>query len=142
VRKSQLRGLTAGALFSVSVIVIPLATAGSAAASTSIPASPQTCSAGEPKLDYGWAEVVQGVQSSTVWSDVCGFAIWDWDASGGGGINLIIKVRMPTTPTYRIWLHNSAGDAWCAYSEDSDISVPAAFDTPVNVQVSGNSSPC
>lgn len=143
-RKSQLRGLAASTLFLASVIGIPLATAGpAAAAGGSIPAVSPTCSAGQPKLDYEWYERVNGGGvSDKVWSNVCGTGTWTWLKAVAGGGNYLAEIRMPTTPYHRVWLHLSGHTPLCLYSRNTDISVPATYDSPDDVQVAANTSPC
>jgi hypothetical protein len=121
-----------------SIVGLTFVPAGPAeAVNGTIPALPVTCSPGQPKLDYNGAGY---------WSNVCGFGEWNWD-SHGGTIPLV-EIRMPTTPYHRVWLHGTDGEAYCLYSQDTDVTPPNGggvsynWTFPANVQVSNNTAPC
>ena len=128
-------------------IALPITTAGPAAAVTTIPAAPQSCAAGQPKLDYEYANTQTRVST---WSDVCGTTTWNWNQSG---LYLLEAIRMPTTPTHRVWLHSSSaapGSAVCAYSQNQDVYVYYLSSPPSDfwqrftgdIQVSANTAAC
>ena len=129
------------------MIAVPITTAGPAAAVTTIPAAPQSCAAGQPKLDYEYANTQTRVST---WSNVCGTTTGNWNQSG---LYLLEAIRMPTTPTHRVWLHSSSaapGSAVCAYSQNQDIYVYYLSSPPSDfwqrftgdVQVSANTASC
>jgi hypothetical protein len=139
-RNSRLRGLTASIVMVGPLVGLPFAMAGPAAAAISLPNGPQTCSSGQPKLDYeyGYYTAEYGLQDIT-WSNVCGTGTWDWIYPGGGSYELL-EVRMPTSPYHRIWVHQGSS-SWCLYSQDTDVSGPSGFYVG-NIQVSDNTTPC
>jgi hypothetical protein len=115
-----------------------------------IPGPAQTCSSGEPKLDYEWGSYPDG---NLTWSNVCGIGTWTFNNDDTE--YYLWAVRMPTTPSYRIWLHqdsNGDGLTACFTSDDVDVLMEtyanqylsAGFNIyyPGNVQVSDNSAPC
>jgi hypothetical protein len=113
-----------------------------AQAASVIPAPPQTCSSGQPKLDYESLDY----SYHYVWSNVCGIGTWLWNTSS----YFVYAIRMPTSPYHRIWFHQNpdgSGLNFCFYSTGNDIYVTDAtpmgwIDTPGNIQVSANTSPC
>jgi hypothetical protein len=129
------------------MIAIPIATAGPAAAAGTIPAAPQSCSGGQPKLDYEYININTRVST---WSNVCGTGDWTWDTSG---TYQLLALRMPTTPTHRVWLHLTGvytGEQACVFSQNADIYVwyltnPGSDLYQVwtgDVQVSANTASC
>jgi hypothetical protein len=153
---------SAGAvLFFGIVAVLPFVTPGLAVAvAGTIPNLPgPTCSAGQAKLDY---EVTWSAPNgASVWANTCGTGVYTWQptVSGQNGIWLLSQIRMPTTPTHRVWLHapatyadGSTGTiAWCIYSQNTDVAIPGYHNNgsysvnwqdPNDVQVSDNTSPC
>jgi hypothetical protein len=130
------------------ILGLSVATAGPAAATAYIPGSQQTCSSGQPKLDYEYMDV--GNYNTLTWSNVCGTGTWTW--LGGTQEYWLYAIRMPTSPYHRVWLHqnaNGSGATACFYSRNSDIYIQAYFNqygawiqTPGNVQVSPNTAPC
>jgi hypothetical protein len=128
-----------------------------AQATSSIPGPSQTCSSGQPKLDYQWGYLLEpGGYYFYTWSNVCGTGTWAFTGAVSGGANptgnFLWTLRMPTSPYHRIWLHqdaNGGGLSACFYSEDTDIYLDnytgqdgGWIETPGNVQVSANTSPC
>ena len=121
------------------------------AATGTIPGPPQTCSAGEAKLDYEWGSYLTG--GGLTWSDVCGNGTWTFNSDDTE--YYLWAIRMPTSPYYRVWLHqdsNGDGLTACLYSQDNDIYIEdyanyylnAGFNIyyPGNVQVSDNTASC
>lgn len=139
--------VSAGTTALAAILGLSVATAGPAAATVYIPGPQQTCSSGQPKLDY---EYMQGQDYNTqTWSNVCGIGTWTW--FGPQTYNLY-AIRMYTSPYHRVWFHqnaNGSGQAVCFYSRDQDIYIQAYLYnygnwiiTPGNVQVSANTAPC
>jgi hypothetical protein len=147
---------------SLSVIVAVMAAMGVTASLTltALPAqatsyipssSPETCSSGQPKLDYEWLNAV-GTTQNYYWSNVCGEGTWTWIDSQNGHSYYLWALRMPTSPSHRIWLHQNAdgsGLSACFYSTGNDIYMTNYYsqyglwiDQPGNIQVSANTSPC
>lgn len=145
--KFGLRRTITGIVISiVAAVGLPLATASAASAST-IPSAPQSCSSGQPKLDYEYEyDTVSGPVYT--WSNVCGIETWTWDST----YYAIVALRMPTSPYHRIWFHenpNGSGLTACFYSQDMDLYMGnytsrygSWIYTPGNVQVSANTAGC
>lgn len=137
--------VSAGTTALAAILGLSVATAGPAAATVYIPGSPQTCSSGQPKLDYEYMEPLN--YNTQTWSNVCGIGTWTWDQAWD-----LYAIRMYTSPYHRVWLHqnpNGSGQAVCFYSRDQDVYIQAYFydygtwiQTPGNVQVSSNTAPC
>jgi hypothetical protein len=143
-RKSAIvTGMTAlGVTASLTLTAVP------AQAASQIPGPQQTCSAGQPKLDYEYIYETDSSNSYT-WSNVCGTGTWTWNDAGPGDYPYFLyAIRMPTSPYHRIWLHqyaNGSGATACFYSTGNDVYIPSipTWETqPGNVQVSANTSPC
>lgn len=124
-----------GTAASLMLTVVP------AQAVSSLPAPEQTCSSGQPKLDYEYLDLQDTFVDA--WSNVCGTGTWTWNS------NIYLEtLRMPTSPYHRIWLHENpdgTGQSVCLYSQDNDVMPPEAVgwsDIPGNVQVSSNTTPC
>jgi hypothetical protein len=141
--------VSAGATALAAILGLSVATAGPAAATVYIPGPQQTCSSGQPKLDYEYME--NDNYNTLTWSNVCGVGTWGW-ADYQQGVWWLYAIRMPTSPYHRVWLHqnaNGSGLTACFYSRNSDIYIQAYFNqygtwiqTPGNVQVSSNTAPC
>jgi hypothetical protein len=155
-RKSRQRGLTALVMLGT-IIGLPLATTGSAAAANgTIPGGQETCSSGQPKLDYEFGLTANDGfnYSDEEWANVCGTGTWNWDVGNGyDGDWGLVAVRMPTTPGHRVWLHqyaNNTGWSYCINGTDTDFYVPVGgpnsgayqYELPGNVQVSANTASC
>ena len=138
-----------GATATLTISVLP------AQAAASIPAPAQTCSPGQPKLDYEYGLYTNGVFNGYTWSNVCGTGTWTlWNPLHGLPLDgtWLQELRMPTSPYHRIWLHqyaNNGGLNACFYSKDTDIILGnyvnqygAWINTPGNIQVSDNTAPC
>lgn len=129
--QKMLAGMVAvGATVGLTVAPVP------AHASTTLPAAPETCSPGQPKLDYQYFVSY----SSEPWSNVCGTGTWVWNTAYA-----MMNIRMPTTPYHRVWFHEFAdGSGWadCFYSEDVDMGTWLRDEEPGNIQVSANTAPC
>lgn len=86
-----------------------------------------TCS---PKTDY--------TDASDTWTNWCG--------TGYRYPGVVYEVRDASAPYHRIWFHNSAGQAWCAWGP-YDQTVPYAFNgvnqySLTNVLISDNTNSC
>jgi len=128
---------------------LPIAVAGPAVAAVNgtLPFQPQTCAAGQPKLDYEYTPT--GTQNAPfIWSNVCGTGTWNWSAEG-----TLYVIRMPTSPTHRVWMHiYDAGtgqtlDTYCFWSPNQDLYVddyppPTDWQNPSDIQVSDNTTHC
>jgi hypothetical protein len=138
-----------GAAATLAIAVVP------AQAAASIPGPAQTCSSGQPKLDYEYGSYNMGYFNGITWSNVCGTGTWTlYNPLHGLPLdgNFIQELRMPTSPYHRIWLHqdaNGGGLTACFYSQDTDIILDnyvnqygSWIKTPGNIQVSDNTSPC
>ena len=146
---------------SLSVIVTGMAAIGVTAsltlaaipaqAASDIPGPPETCSSGQPRLDYETLSAY-GHSDTYTWSNICGEGTWAWIVGSGNYTYDLWAVRMPTSPYHRIWLHQDPGGGGlsaCFYSTGNDIYIDNYFNQyglwiaqPGNVQVSANTSPC
>jgi hypothetical protein len=120
VKIPSVQAIAASAIMLGAMIAVPITTAGPAAAAGTIPAGQQSCSAGQPKLDYEYANLTTRVST---WSNVCGTGTWNFNQSGNYEL---LAIRMPTTPTHRVWLYAYgpyAGDSVCAWSPNTDVYV-------------------
>jgi hypothetical protein len=148
-RKSRLSAIASGIAVIGAAVTLVLTTVPAQAAS-SIPGSSQTCSPGQPKLDYEWFLYNSSGNYTYTWSNVCGTGTWQWTVYTGAGA--LYALRMPTSPYHRIWLHQNpdgSGLSACFYSTNDDIYI-AGYElqygdwigNPGNVQVSSNTSSC
>lgn len=108
---------------------------------TTSAASASSC---DPKTDY---EYLATGSTPPAWFNVCGFGTWPWPFG-----SFLTALRMPTTPYYRIWLHQNSdgtGLSACFYSEDTDVYMADYvakygnwIEEPGNLQVTSNTNPC
>jgi hypothetical protein len=112
------------------------------------------CPGTQPKLDIEYQLPFNNnyPNSNLQWFNTCGvfYEAGNWNQNAE-----LVAIRMPTSPTHRVWLHyrwsNGVVDAFCFYSQDTDIYMRTVnvyphpqfeVEFPSDIQVSANTAPC
>lgn len=143
----RLRTIALGVFATLAAVGTLAATSPAWATTTVVSATAQAVSPAatcNPKLDYD-AEYMP--YAPFYWGNFCGVGSYTINTEGTSDI-VISTIRMPTTPYHRVWFHQNddgSGLSMCFYSKDTDINVldsPAWVQTPGNILISANTSPC